>query len=180
METLVRTKWAIDTAHSEVLFKVRHLVISTVTGKFDKFEGSMSASADDFSDAEIEFSADANSVNTNNADRDAHLKSAEFFDAANHPKIMFRSRNVRKTGDNEYVVNGDLTIRGVTKNIDLQVEYGGSTKDPWGNTKAGFEISGKVNRKEFGLTWNALTESGGMVVADEVKLQLNIEMMRTE
>lgn len=179
METLVQTKWAIDPVHSEISFKVKHLVISTVTGKFDKFEGAIYVTRDDFSDAEVEFSADAASINTNQPDRDAHLRSAEFFDAENHPKVTFKSKSFKKTADNEYVMSGDLTIRGVTKTLDLKVEYGGTTKDPWGNIRAGFEVTGKLNRKDFGLTWSVVTETGGLVVADEVKLQLNIEVVKS-
>jgi polyisoprenoid-binding protein YceI len=178
METTVKTKWAIDPTHSEIHFKVKHLVISNVTGSFDKFEGLVYSSNDDFSDLEAEFSADVDSVNTNMADRDAHLKSADFFDAANHPKLTFKSKSVKKTGDAEYVLKGDLTIRETSKEIELAVEFGGVTKDPWGNTKAGFEISGKLNRKDFGLSWAAVTETGGLVVGDEVKLLINIELAK--
>jgi polyisoprenoid-binding protein YceI len=178
METLVKTKWVIDTAHSEILFKVKHLVISTVSGKFDKFDGALYASKADFSDAEAEFSADVNSINTNQADRDGHLKSADFFDAANYPGITFKSKGFTKAGDDTYVMTGDLSIRGVTRTVDLVVEHGGITKDPWGNIKTGFEISGKIDRKDFGLTWSAVTEAGGLVVSDEVKLQLNIELIK--
>lgn len=178
METLVKTKWAIDPAHTEVQFKVKHLVISTVSGKFEKFDGVVYSSKPDFSDAEAEFSVDVDSVNTSQSDRDGHLKSADFFDAANHPKLTFKSTGVKKTGDSEYVMTGDLSIRGVTKPVQLTVEYGGTTKDPWGNTKAGFEITGKINRKDFGLTWSAVTETGGLVVADEVKLQLAVELAK--
>ena len=178
METLVKTKWAIDPAHSEIHFKVKHLVISTVTGKFEKFDGAVYSSSDDFSDAEVEFHADAASINTGVSDRDAHLKSPDFFDAATHPKLTFKSTSIKKTGDNEYLMKGDLTIRGVTRPVELNVEYGGTTNDPWGNTKAGFEITGKINRKDFGLTWSAVTETGGLVVSDEVKLQLGVELAK--
>jgi len=178
METLVKTKWAIDPTHSEVQFKVKHLVISTVTGKFEKFDGAVYASKPDFSDAEAEFSADIDSINTSQPDRDGHLKSPDFFDAANHPKLTFKSTGVKKSGDSEFVLTGDLTIRGVTKSVQLNVEYGGTTKDPWGNTKAGFEINGKINRKDFGLSWSAVTETGGLVVSDEVKLQLAVEVAK--
>jgi polyisoprenoid-binding protein YceI len=178
METSVKTKWAIDPAHTEVLFKVKHLVISTITGKFDKFEGTVYASKEDFSDAEAEFSADVDSINTNQPDRDGHLKTGDFFDAANHPKIYFKSTGIKKKGDNEYVLSGQLTIRGVAKLVDLDVEYGGTTKDPWGNTKAGFELTGKINRREFGLQWSAATEAGGLVVGDEVKLQIGVELVK--
>jgi polyisoprenoid-binding protein YceI len=179
METLVKTKWAIDPAHTEIQFKVKHLVISTVSGKFEKFDGAVHTSSSDFSDAEVEFSADVNSINTGQPDRDAHLKSADFFDAANYPKIVFKSKNFKKTGDDTYIMTGDLTIRGTTKTVELNVEYGGTTKDPWGNTKAGFEITGKINRKDFGLAWSAVTETGGLVVADEVKLQLAVELAKS-
>ena len=179
METLVKTKWAIDPAHTEIQFKVKHLVISTVSGKFEKFDGSVYASSTDFSDAEVDFYADVNTINTGQPDRDAHLKSPDFFDAANYPKLTFKSKSVKKTGDNTYIMTGDLTIRGTTKSVQLTVEYGGTTKDPWGNTKAGFEITGKINRKDFGLSWNAVTEAGGLVVAEEVKLQLAVELAKS-
>lgn len=179
METMVKTKWAIDPSHSEVHFKVKHLVISTVTGSFEKFEGSMEASADDFSDAEVEFSADVNSINTNQADRDAHLKSPDFFDAAKYPVLTFKSTGFKSVGDNKYEMTGDLTIRGTTRQVTFDTEFGGTVKDPWGNIKAGFEITGKINRKEFGLTWSALTETGNMVVADEIKIHINVELVKS-
>jgi polyisoprenoid-binding protein YceI len=178
METTAKTKWAIDPANSEIHFKVKHLVISTVTGSFDKFEGSLSTSSDDFSNSQIEFTADVDSINTNQADRDTHLKSPDFFDAANHPKLVFKSKSFEKTDSSSYTLTGDLTIRGVTKTIKLDVEHGGIIVDPWGNTKAGFEVNGKINRKDYGLVWSAVTESGGIVVADEVKLQMNIELAK--
>jgi polyisoprenoid-binding protein YceI len=178
METKGKTKWVIDPAHSEIQFKVKHLVISTVTGKFDRFEGSVNTSAEDFSDMEAEFSAEVDSINTNQPDRDGHLKSADFFDAASHPKLIFKSKRVKKNSDGSLKLSGDLTMRGTTKEVDLDVQYGGTIVDPWGNVKAGFEISGKVNRKEFGLHWSAVTEAGGVVVADEVKLAINVELAK--
>lgn len=176
MTTQATAKWAIDTAHSEITFKVKHLVVTTVTGKFDSFEGTVETSSDDFNNASISFSADVNSINTGNADRDGHLKSDDFFNAASFPKLTFTSTSFTKTGDNEYKLIGDITLRDVTKTIELTAEYGGTVVDPWGNTKAGFEINGKLKRKEFGLKWDALTEAGGAVVSDEVKLHLNIEL----
>jgi polyisoprenoid-binding protein YceI len=178
MEPLAKTKWAIDTAHTEIIFKVKHLVISTVTGKFNKFEGKLETSEEDFSDAEIEFSADVNSIDTNQHDRDAHLKSTDFFDAANYPKLTFKSSGIKKKNESEYSLVGDLTIRGISKQIELSAQYGGLIKDPWGNIKIGFEVNGKISRKEFGLTWNAATETGGLVVADEVKLLINVELAK--
>ncbi|MEI6885297.1 MAG: YceI family protein [Bacteroidota bacterium] len=175
-----RTKWAIDPYHTEIGFKVKHLVISTVTGKFEKFDGSVLTRGDDWNDAVVEFSAETGSINTGVGDRDNHLKSADFFDAANHPKLTFKSTSFTKTGTDEFLMKGDMTIRGTTHPLELKVEFGGVTTDPYGNIKAGFEISGKLNRKEFGLHWNAITEAGGMVVADEIKLALNVELAKVQ
>jgi len=175
METTVKTVWAIDPTHSEIQFKVKHLVISTVTGSFKEFSGSIEKDGDDFDGATAKFEASIDSISTNNADRDGHLKSADFFDAANHPKMIFESTSFTKKSEDEYELKGNLTIRGTTKEVVLRAEYGGTVVDPYGNTKAGFEISGKLNRKEFGLTWSATTEAGGIVVSDEVKLVLNIQ-----
>ena len=173
------TKWTIDPTHSEIQFKVKHLVISNVTGSFDKFDGTVYSAGDDFTDASIDFNADVNSINTNQPDRDKHLKSPDFFDAANHPDLSFKSKSLKKKGDNGFVLTGDLTIRGTTKQVDLDGEFGGIVKDPYGNTKAGFELNGKINRKEFGLQWSAITEAGGMVVGDEIKLMMNVELAKS-
>jgi polyisoprenoid-binding protein YceI len=180
MESEKKSIWVIDPMHSEIHFKVRHLVIANVTGSFNKFEGSMEADKDDFSDANIVFTAYVDSINTKVADRDVHLKSAEFFDAENHPKIYFQSKKLTKVDDETFTLAGDITIRGVTREILLNVEYGGKVKDPWGKEKLGFSLTGKINRKEFGLTWNALTEAGGAVAGDEVKLEMNVEMVKQE
>jgi polyisoprenoid-binding protein YceI len=179
MET-AKTKWAIDPYHTQIIFKVKHLVISTVTGKFEKFDASVLTRGDDWNGAEVEFSAEIGSINTGVGDRDNHLKSADFFDAANHPKLTFKSTSFKKTGDNEFIMSGDMTIRGTTRPLEMKVEFGGVMVDPYGNTKAGFELSGKLNRKEFGLHWNAITEAGGMVVADDVKLALNVELAKVQ
>lgn len=173
-----KIKWVIDPTHSEVHFKVKHLVISTVTGSFGKFEGFAETPGERFDNAVIEFSAEVDSINTNQADRDTHLKSPEFFDAAKYPKLTFKSKNVRRKDDETYELTGDLTIKGNTREVSLTAEFGGIEKDPWGNIKAGFEITGKISRKEFGLTWNALTETGNVVVADEVKLLINVELVK--
>lgn len=169
--------WTIDTAHSEVGFKVKHLVISSVTGKFGAFEGKVESAKEDFTDAQISFTADIDSISTGNEQRDGHLKSADFFDAANHPKLSFTSTAVENKAD-EYKVTGNLTLRGVTKPVVLNVEYGGIQKNLYGQTVAGFEITGKINRQDFGLTWSAVTEAGGIVVSDEVKLQINVELVK--
>lgn len=173
-------KWKIDPSHSEVTFKVKHLVITTVTGNFKSFDGELIAEKDDFSDAAINFTADIDSISTGNEQRDGHLKSADFFDAANHPKLIFKSTSFTHKSGSDYVLSGDLTIRGTTKKVDLNVEYGGQQKDFYGNTVAGFEISGKINRQDYGLTWAAVTETGGIVVSDEVKLQINVEVIKEQ
>jgi polyisoprenoid-binding protein YceI len=173
---MATTKWNIDTTHSEVQFKVKHLVISTVTGSFKKFSGEVSSESEDFNNATVTLNIEVDSIDTNQADRDGHLKSDDFFAAAQHPTISFAGKVVKSGGD--YKLNGDLTIRGVKKSVSLDVEFGGVAKDPWGNTKAGFELNGKVNRKDFGLTWNALTEAGGMVVGEDVKLHMNVELAK--
>jgi len=167
--------WAIDPSHSEVTFKVKHLVISTVTGNFHKFEGAVEAVGEDFNGASASFSLDVDSVNTNSADRDGHLKSGDFFDAEQFPKITFANGKITNSSG-EYSLTGDLTIRDVTKSVTLDVDFGGVAKDPWGNTKAGFEITGKIPRKEFGLNWNAPLETGGVLVGEDVRLVLNIQL----
>ena len=170
--------YKIDAAHSEIGFKIKHLVISTVSGSFSKFDATMESNAPDFTDASISFEADVDSVTTNNAQRDGHLKSDDFFNAEQFPKISFKSTSIQKKGDNEYILHGDLTIRDVTKNIALNVEHGGSVIDPWGQSKEGFELTGKISRKEYGLKWNALTEAGGAVVSDDVRLVLSAQMVK--
>jgi polyisoprenoid-binding protein YceI len=170
-------KWALDVAHSEVQFKVKHLVISTVTGKFSVFGGSLEA-GDQFENANIHFEVDVNSIDTGVADRDAHLKSDDFFNAEKYPKMIFKSTSFTQKEGSVWELKGDLTIRETTKNIALTVEYGGTTKDPWGNIKSGFELTGKINRKEYGLNWSAVTEAGGLVVAEEIKLFINVEFTK--
>lgn len=169
-------KWVIDPTHSEVSFKVKHLVISTVTGYFKKFEGAAESESDDFDGASVSFTADIDSIVTNQGDRDNHLKSADFFDAANHPKLSFSGRISKNGGD--YQLVGDLEIRGTKKEVTLDVDFGGVAGDPYGQTKAGFEIEGKINRKEFGLTWSAVTEAGSVVVSDQVRLMLSVQLVK--
>jgi polyisoprenoid-binding protein YceI len=179
METATATKttWGIDTTHTEVQFKVKHLVIATVTGFFKKFSGSLVSETEDFDGATVNFSLDVNSIDTNQADRDAHLKSADFFAADQYPSLDFTG-TLKKVSGNDFKLEGDLTIRGISKPTVLNVEFGGIMVDPWGNTKAGFEITGKINRKEFGLNWNAITEAGGMVVSEDVKILINAEVAK--
>lgn len=178
MATETLTKWVLDPMHSEVQFKVKHLVISTVTGSFKTFEGELETSNEDFTGASISFSLDVDSVDTNQTMRDDHLKSAEFFDAAQYPKISFKSTSFTKEDDNQYKLVGDLTIKGVTKSVSLSVEHGGTAGDFYGNTKAGFELSGKINRRDFGLTWSGVTDTGSVVLGDEIKLLINVQFAK--
>lgn len=169
------TTWKIDPGHSEVNFRVKHLLVSTVRGHFDNFNASIETSKEDFSDAKIKFEADVNSINTKNEQRDTHLKSADFFDAENHPKMTFESSSVKVISDHEMKVKGTLTLRGVTKEITLDVIFNGIVSG-FGDVKvAGFEVSAKLNRFDYGLKWNTLTEAGGVVVSNEVKIEILAE-----
>lgn len=172
--------WNIDPTHSEINFKVKHLLVSTVTGHFSKFDASIETNKEDFSDAKISFESDINSVNTKNEQRDAHLKSADFFDAEKNPKMSFVSKSVKKISDHEMHVTGNLTIRGVTKEVTLDVIYNGTVAGFGGTEVAGFEVRGKVNRFDFGLQWNALTEAGGVVVSNEVKIEILAEFNKVQ
>ncbi len=170
--------YKIDVDHSDIMFKVKHLMISTATGYFKKFDATVETEGDEFTNAKVYFEADVNSIDTKNADRDTHLKSDDFFNAEKFPKMTFKSTSIEKDGEGEYILKGDLTIRDITKPITLEVDYNGSAKDPYGNERAGFEVKGKINRKEFGLKWSAVTEAGGLVVDDIVKLQMNLEFIK--
>jgi polyisoprenoid-binding protein YceI len=171
--------WTIDTAHSEIGFKVKHLVISTVSGKFNSFDGKLEGDIEDIASAKISFSADIDSIHTGNDQRDGHLKSADFFDAAAHPKLSFESTGIEKKGE-DYKVTGNLTLKGITKQVTLNAEFGGVQKSLYGQTVAGFEVTAKINRQDFGLTWSAVTEAGGVVVSDEVKLAANLELIKQD
>ena len=168
--------WKLDPTHTEVKFKVKHLVVSTVTGQFNVFDGTVESDKPDFSDAKISFEADVNSIDTKNEQRNGHLKSPDFFDVENFPKLTFVSKSIKKKSDDEYEVVGDMTIRGTTKEQKLNVNYNGTVKGFGGIDVAGFEITGKLNRFDYGLQWNALTEVGGVVVAEEVKLEISAEL----
>jgi polyisoprenoid-binding protein YceI len=170
--------WTVDTLHTDVQFKVKHLMINTVTGEFTSYRVDVDSDAADFSDAKIRFEADVNSISTKNEMRDGHLKSDDFFNAEKYPTIKFVSTAFTKTGDDTFDLTGDFTIRDVTKRITLHGEFGGTILDFYGNTKAGFELSGKIDRKEFGLHWNGVTEAGGIVVSDEVRLLLNVQLLK--
>lgn len=175
---MATSKWALDPTHSEIGFKVKHLMFTNVSGQFTKFEATVTADEENFDNATFDFTADADSVNTNDADRDKHLKSADFFNAEEFPHVTFKSTSVSKEGESDYKVTGDLTIQGQTKPVTLDVEFGGIQKDPWGNVKSGFSATGKINRKDFGLTWNAALETGGVLVGEEVKLAIELQFIK--
>src|SRR5579863_599803 len=172
------TKWVLDPTHSEVTFKIKHLMISNVTGSFSKYDISVETEGEDFLTAKASFTADIDSISTNNEQRDAHLKSPDFFDAAKFPQLKFKATKYENVdNDGSYELYGDLTIRDVTKNVKLDVEFGGIVKDPWGSTRAGFSINGKISRKDFGLKWNAATEVG-FVVGDDVRVHCDIQLVK--
>ena len=176
---MATTQWALDPTHSEIQFKVKHLMITTVTGNFKAFTAQAQTENDDFSGANISFQADINSLDTNNEQRDGHLKSADFFDAENFAHLSFVSTKFEKL-DNEgnYKLAGNLTIKGVTQPVVLDAEFGGTQKDPWGQTKAGFTLNGKINRKNWNLNWNATLETGGVLVSDEVRILGEIQLTK--
>lgn len=166
------TKWNLDTTHSEITFKVRHMMISNVKGAFNTFTAEVEAEDDTFKNAKVSATINVDSIDTNNADRDTHLKSADFFNAELNPTITFESASLADD------VTGHLTINGVTKPVQLEVEFGGINQDPWGNTKAGFTFEGKIKRSDFGLNWNAALETGGVLVSDEVKIAGELQFVK--
>lgn len=175
--------WQIDSAHSGIHFSVRHLVIAKVRGQFSRWTGALTVPDGDFSQASVDVTIDATSIETGVADRDAHLQSADFFDVEKFPELTFRSRRIEpKGGDrsNHFALIGDLTIRGISREVTLDVESAGQTKDPWGNVRAGFAGKTAVDRKEFGLTWNQVLEAGGVMVGDKVEIEIEIEAVRQE
>lgn len=173
-----QTKWTLDPAHSEILFKVRHMMITNVQGEFMKFDATIITDGDDFSKGTVEVNIDADSILTNSGDRDKHLKSADFFDVENHKELKFKSTSMKKLDDSNYQLKGILNIKGIEKEVSLDVEFGGINKDPWGNLKAGFSLNGKINRKDWGLTWNAALESGGVLVSDEVRINAEVQFVK--
>lgn len=178
MTTRAITKWALDPHHSEIGFKAKHLMITTVSGKFEKFNATAETEGDDFSTAKISFTADTASVNTGSEQRDGHIKGADFFDTEKFPQMKFNSTKLERVKDNQYALIGDLTIRNVTKPVKVNVEFAGSAKDPWGNLKAGFIIDGKINRTDWGLNWNAALETGGVLVSEEIKIHCEVQFAK--
>lgn len=173
---MAKTTWNLDPTHSELQFKVKHLMVTNVTGGFPAISGTVEASDDSFSDAVVSFTADVSSITTNNEQRDGHLKGADFFEVEKYPSISFKSSNYNAADGK---ITGDLIIRDVTKPVTLDVDFGGTAKDPWGNEKAGFSLTGKINRKDFGLTWNASLETGGVLVSEEVKLSAELQFVKS-
>lgn len=170
-----QSKWSVDPVHSSVKFSVEHLVISEVEGQFKKFDGTIAAKTNDFTNADINFSVDVNSINTDNEMRDKHLKSADFFDAEKYPAMTFKSISFKKVSGNKYQLLGNLTLHGVTKPVKFNVTYGGTVKDAYGNIKSGFKASTIINRFDYGLKWNSLTEAGGATVGKDVTIDLKLE-----
>lgn len=176
-ETVTTTKWIADPTHSEITFKVRHLMISNVKGEFTKFQVEAETESDDFTATEVQATIDASSVFTNDANRDAHLKGADFFDVEKFPTLNFKGTSFTKKND-RYELTGTLTIKGVSKTVTFGVEFGGVMVDPYGNEKAGFSLEGTIDRKEFGLNWNAALETGGVLVSDDVKISAEVQLVK--
>jgi polyisoprenoid-binding protein YceI len=178
MSSSEKTKWVIDPSHSEISFKVKHLMITNVKGVFKEFSGSAATTGNEFLTSEIDFSMTTGSVDTGAPDRDGHLKSADFFEVEKYPMMSFKGSSVEKSDASNYVLNGELTIKGVTKSVRLNVEFSGTMKDPWGNQKAGYTIAGKINRKDWGLNWNAALEAGGVLVSDDVTINADVQLVK--
>lgn len=173
-------KWQLDPAHSEFQFKARHMVVSSVSGKFERFHVTAETEGDNLESAKIIARVETDSINTGTKDRDKHLRSDDFFNAEKFPEIVFKSTSFEKKNDEEYTLKGDLTIRDITKPITLDVEYGGKIKDPYGNQRMGFTVTGKLSRKEYGLKWNELIESGGAIVGDTIKIDCHVEFIHKD
>jgi polyisoprenoid-binding protein YceI len=175
---MATTKWVIDPTHSEIGFKIRHLMITNVSGNFKEFEVEVETEGEDFTTAKIEARIKAASINTNNLQRDEHLRSADFFEAEKNPEIFFTSTMVEKAGHENFLLHGNLTLKGITGPVKLQVAYSGITKDPWGSQRAGFVIIGKINRSEWGVTFNTVLETGGVALSDEVKINCEVQLVK--
>lgn len=176
--TITKTKWAIDPTHSEILFKVKHLMITNVKGEFRKFQAEINSEDEDFSGASVKATIDAASVFTNEENRDGHLKGADFFDVEKYKELTFKGTSFKKVSGDQYELKGLLGIKGIQKEVIFDVEFGGINKDPWGNQKAGFSLQGKINRKDWGLNWNAALETGGVLVSDEVRISAEVQFVK--
>lgn len=175
---MANIKWVVDPTHSEIGFKIKHLMITNVSGKFDQFEAEVQTEDEDFSTAQIQAKIKAGSINTNNPQRDEHLRNSDFFEIEKHPEILFTSAKVERIDNENFLVYGSLTLKGILRPVKLNVEYSGIAKDHWGNQKAGFIITGKINRNEFGLSFNAALETGGFVLGEEVKINSEVQLIK--
>ena len=173
-----KTTWSLDPTHSEIRFNVKHLMISTVTGQFNKFNGTVEMENDDISTAKAHFTAEVNTISTNNEQRDAHLNSADFFDSTNHPLLIFNGDKLEKIDDENYKFHGTLSMKGISKKVIFNAEFGGKTQDLWGNTRIGFSITGKINRKDFGINFSMVSETGGILLGEDVKINANAEFVK--
>ena len=177
-KTSRKTRWALDPAHSEIAFKVRHMMIANVKGEFRKFAASLVTDGQDFTKSRIDVTIDAKSILTHDVQRDDHLRSREFFDVEKYPTLTFNGTSITKVDDDEYKVRGILSIKNVSREVELDVEFGGLSKDPWGKERAGFSLEGMINRKDYGLTWNEALETGGVLVGEEVKIRVEVEFVK--
>jgi Uncharacterized conserved protein len=175
---MAKTKWVLDPMHSELGFKIKHLMISNVSGAFTKFEAVAETEADNFSTATIRLKADMNSISTNNEQRDAHLRNGDFLDTEKYPEMEFVSTKIEKTGDDSFLLTGDLTMKGITKPVQLQIEHSGVTKDPWGNQRAGFTVTGKIKRSDWNVAFNAVLETGGVALSDDVRIFAEVQLVK--
>lgn len=171
-------KWIIDPIHSEIGFKIKHLMITNVSGRFEAFEAEVQTEGEDFATAQVEAKIKTASINTNNLQRDEHLRNTDFFEVEKNPEILFTSTKIEKIDNDNFLLHGNLTLKGITKQVKLNVEYSGTTKDPWGNQKAGFILTGKINRNDFGLNFNATLETGGLVLSEEVKINSEVQLVK--
>jgi polyisoprenoid-binding protein YceI len=177
---MTKTKWLLDPMHSELQFKIKHLMISNVSGAFKNFSAEVETEAEDFSTAKINLAAQMDSISTNNEQRDAHLRNSDFFEVEKYPELKFKSTKVEEVDNDTFVLHGELTIKEITKPVKLNVEFNGATKDPWGGERAGFVISGKINRTDWGVNFNSVLETGGLMLGEEVKINSEIELVKQE
>jgi len=175
---MTTTKWILDSTHSEIQFKVKHLMISSVTGQFNQFKATVETDGEDFTTAKVHFEAEIDSISTNNEQRDVHLKAADFFDAENHPQLIFESKKMEKVAEDAYKLDGILNIRGISKPVTFNVTFGGKTTDPWGNTRIGFEVAGKINRKDFGVSFSMVSDTGGILLGEDVRIIANVQFVK--
>jgi polyisoprenoid-binding protein YceI len=177
---MAKTKWLSDTTHSELQFKIKHLMISNVSGSLKNFQAEVETEGEDFSTAKIKLAAQMDSISTNNEQRDAHLRNSDFFEVDKYPELLFRSTKIEKVDNDTFALQGELTMKGITKPVKLNVEYNGAAKDPWGGERAGFMITGKINRTDWGMTFNSILETGGVALGDEVRINSEIELVKQE